>query len=410
VAVDAAESAAFVADSSSGTLWSVDLATGRVSTVASGLASPFGLALDASGSTVFVIEHRRGTLTAVDLATGRITVAASGFGAPFDVTLNVSGTTAYVTEALAGRLSAVDLAAGRVTRLVSGMIGPKGVVVDPAETTAFVVQSSFEHPGDIVAIDLATGRQTVLAAGLRFPVDLVLGPGDCPKQEPPQARAGEDVRLECASAAGALASLDGSASIDPDSNPGAGDDIASYEWFEEFGLSSEVFLGAGAILSAPLSLGAHAITLRVTDRAGATDTDDIVVEVVDTTPPAIALGLTPSLLWPPDHRMVDIEARVEVSHACGAPRVLLSSITSNESDDAEGLGDGATIDDIQGAVSGTPTVCFRLRAERAGSGGGRVYTVTYTAVDGSGNSATATSVALVPRDMRGAGGPPLSRE
>lgn len=261
-----------------------------------------------------------------------------------------------------------------------------------------------------MAIDFATGRKTLLAAGLRYPVDLVLGPGDCPEQEPPQARAGEDVRLECASAAGALVTLDGSASIDPDSTPGTGDDIASYEWFEEFGLSSEVFLGAGAILSAPLSLGTHVITLRVTDRAGETDTDDVVVEVVDTTPPAIALSLTPSLLWPPDHRMADIEARVEVSHACGAPRVLLSSITSNEPDDAAGLGDEATIDDIQQAVAGAAAFRFLLRAERAGSGQGRTYTVTYTAVDGSGNSATATSLALVPRDMRGAGGPPLSRE
>lgn len=108
--------------------------------------------------------------------------------------------------------------------------------------------------------------------------------------------------------------------------------------------------------------------------------------------------------------MVDIEARVEVSHACGAPRVLLSSITSNEPDDAEGLGDGATLNDIQKPAPGDAVFRFGLRAERAGNGKGRTYTVTYTAVDGSGNSATATSLGLVPRDMRGAGGPPLSRE
>ena len=67
--------------------------------------------------------------------------------------------------------------------------------------------------------------------------------------------------------------LDGSASADPDSSPGTNDDIIVFEWFENFGLETESFLGTGEILEVNLPVGSHVITLRVTDTEGATDTD-----------------------------------------------------------------------------------------------------------------------------------------
>ena len=51
------------------------------------------------------------------------------------------------------------------------------------------------------------------------------------------------------------------------------------------------------------------------------------------------------------------------------------SASSNEPDN--GTGDGDTDDDIQGVEPGTPDTEFRLRAERAGGGDGRIYTVVY---------------------------------
>ena len=45
---------------------------------------------------------------------------------------------------------------------------------------------------------------------------------------------------------------------------------------------------------------------------------------------------------------------------------------------------------------GTPDVQFKLRAERAGGGDGRVYTIVYTASDGSGNTAVAVATVTVP--------------
>jgi len=40
-----------------------------------------------------------------------------------------------------------------------------------------------------------------------------------------------------------------------------------------------------------------------------------------------------------------------------------------------------------------------LRAERLGTGPGRVYTITATATDGAGNQANATTTVIVPHDQ-----------
>ena len=115
----------------------------------------------------------------------------------------------------------------------------------------------------------------------------------------------------------------------------------------------------------------------------------------DTLPPLIQVVVSPTVLWPPNHRLVDIEAMVTATDVCdGVPTFVLTSITSNEPDN--GQGDGDTTDDIQGAAFGTPDTHFQLRAERSGPGSGRVYTIVYTAMDGSGNTAQATALVRVP--------------
>jgi large repetitive protein len=96
--------------------------------------------------------------------------------------------------------------------------------------------------------------------------------------------------------------------------------------------------------------------------------------------------------------MVDISATVTASTSCGGtPAVTLLALTSNEPDDAPGLGDGHTIGDIQDASFGNPDFNFKLRAERDGNGSGRIYKVTYQAQSGSGAKATATASVMVPK-------------
>ncbi len=73
---------------------------------------------------------------------------------------------------------------------------------------------------------------------------------------------------------------------------------------------------------------------------------------------------------------------------------------SSEPDNSTGKGDGNTTNDIQGAEVGTEDYDISLRAERKGSGSGRIYTVTFEATDDSGNRVTASSNVLVPHDAR----------
>jgi hypothetical protein len=70
------------------------------------------------------------------------------------------------------------------------------------------------------------------------------------------------------------------------------------------------------------------------------------------------------------------------------------------------MGDGNTTGDIAGADLGTAGTEVDLRAERNGTGPGRVYQLTYRAVDASGNSTPAFAVVTVPHDQ-GSGPEPL---
>jgi hypothetical protein len=120
------------------------------------------------------------------------------------------------------------------------------------------------------------------------------------------------------------------------------------------------------------------------------------VVVQDTTPPALSIAASPAVLWPPDHTLVPITISQTVSDACDPSPVLNCSYASNEPDTGCGSGDKAT--DIQ-VVNGV----LELRAERCGSDptntGGRIYTITCTATDKSGNvSAPATALVGVPHD------------
>src|SRR6476659_6889583 len=91
----------------------------------------------------------------------------------------------------------------------------------------------------------------------------------------PIANAGTDQTVECGGATTSV-TLDGTGST-----PGSGT-INSYSWAE--GATS---LGTGSTLMVSLPKGSHTITLTVTDTGGGSDTDDVLVNIVDTTSPVI---------------------------------------------------------------------------------------------------------------------------
>lgn len=99
----------------------------------------------------------------------------------------------------------------------------------------------------------------------------------------------------------------------------------------------------------------------------------------DLTPPVFGeLTASPDHLWPPNHKMVTVTLTVSVTDDRDpAPVTRILSVSSSEPDTGE--------PDWQ--ITGDLTV--KLRAERAGNGPGRLYTVTVQSTDASGNSSTA---------------------
>jgi hypothetical protein len=116
--------------------------------------------------------------------------------------------------------------------------------------------------------------------------------------------------------------------------------------------------------------------------------DDISFKKIDETAPVLT-ATTGLQMWPPDHSLHTFSIAQLISSVTDdcdtAPMVYISAAGSDEAENATGLGDGDTWDDI---VIAADCQSVELRAERQGGGNGRVYTVYVTAVDNSGNSST----------------------
>ena len=189
--------------------------------------------------------------------------------------------------------------------------------------------------------------------------------------------------------------LNGTASNDPDSGPNA----LAHAW-------RFVYLPAGSALSNASLADADKATARFTpDKAGsyvvqlavndgdASDFDQVLIKV--TTPLTIkSVTASPNTLWPPNHKMVPVKVTVSAtSPGNPTPVCQIRSVASNEP--VNGTGDGDTAPDWQ--ITGALTV--NLRAERAGNGTGRVYTITVQCMDKAGNRATKDATVTVPHDQ-----------
>jgi hypothetical protein len=96
---------------------------------------------------------------------------------------------------------------------------------------------------------------------------------------------------------------------------------------------------------------------------------------------------SPSSLWPPNHKMVNVAIAYTATDTCGAaaPVTCSLSVASNEGTSA----DWSVVDahDVQ------------LRATRDGGGNGRIYTVTITCTDTAGAASNAAVTVTVPHDQ-----------
>ncbi len=217
------------------------------------------------------------------------------------------------------------------------------------------------------------------------------------------AEAGEDLLLECSATDGTDVNLDGRAStvdgvrMDDLSNPHAAD--VSYLW-EAVDVVFDDETSPTPMAAFPLGLTTVTLNFTYTDPTSTiatTEMDTVDVSIGDTTPPTVAGASDPAVLWPPNHKLHEVDVDLVVLDNCDPdPVVLLTSLVSNEPDN--GNGDGNTVDDIQEVEVGTDDRIFLLRAERMGGGSGRVYTATYNATDASGNYTDGVVETLVPHD------------
>lgn len=149
------------------------------------------------------------------------------------------------------------------------------------------------------------------------------------------------------------------------------------------------------LLTTTLPVGTNGVAVLVTDEAGNTASCSTPVIVEDTTPPVItAVGANPSVLWPPNHKMVPITLRVQATDSCSRTAWKITRVTSSEP--VNGLGDGDTGPDWE--IIGDHDL--KLRAERSGKGDGRIYSIVIRAVDAEGNvSEPRTVTVTVPKSQ-----------
>jgi hypothetical protein len=147
------------------------------------------------------------------------------------------------------------------------------------------------------------------------------------------------------------------------------------------------------VVTVTQALGTHAVyALNVVDAFMNVSQDTTQVSVVDTTPPTItAASVSPTVLSPPNHKMKPVVVTVAAQDTCGTASCSIASISSSEA--LNGKGDGNT--NVDWEITGPLTA--NLRAERAGGGPGRIYTLTVRCGDAFGNGSTRTVQVIVPR-------------
>lgn len=222
-----------------------------------------------------------------------------------------------------------------------------------------------------------------------------------------EANAGDDILLECSAEDGTshqlygLGSTVGGRAMDDDTviDPNPYKNDVTYLW-DAVGVTFDDATSATPIGTFPLGPTTVELTFTYTDPvSGATSaTDTVEVAVGDINPPTVTGVSDPVYLWPPNHKLHEVNMDLVVMDSCDPdPTVTLLSLTSSEPDN--GQGDGNTVDDIQEAEVGTDDRSFLLRAERMGGGTGRIYTATYNATDAAGNSTDGVVEILVPHDQ-----------
>jgi hypothetical protein len=118
-----------------------------------------------------------------------------------------------------------------------------------------------------------------------------------------------------------------------------------------------------------------------------------VVNKVNGPPVCTAATVSPQLLWPPNHKQHYLTVAGVTDPDGGTPKIKFTSILQDEPTNAGG--DGNTLQD--GGIEANGTKAW-VRAERSGTGDGRIYLVGFTATDRQGASCSGTVMVGVPHN------------
>ena len=139
----------------------------------------------------------------------------------------------------------------------------------------------------------------------------------------------------------------------------------------------------------PYPLGQTSVLLTVSDPKGAMSQATGIVTVADQAGPAVTgVSASPTSLWPPNHDMLNVTVDYGAADNCPGNVSCVLSVSSNEASNNKEP-DWVIVDAHH----------VLLRAERAGDGVGRVYTITLTCTDAAGNVTVKTATVLVPHDQ-----------
>jgi hypothetical protein len=193
---------------------------------------------------------------------------------------------------------------------------------------------------------------------------------------------------------GSTVQLDGSMSSDPDL------DALTYTWEQTAGPAVTLVYSPGdtmhvmpSFVTPWVSAGTSlTFKLTVSDWPGSTSSAYVTVTVINshTPPDASHARADVGVLWPPDHKMVQVHI-IGLVNPNNDP-ITIDAVTQDEP--TNGLGDGDT--PIDAIINGDSVT---LRAERSGNGNGRVYRICFTVHDPEQDAQGCVNV-MVPKSKK----------
>ena len=151
--------------------------------------------------------------------------------------------------------------------------------------------------------------------------------------------------------------------------------------------------GSFTYTPAPHFAGSDSFTYHAFDGTANSNTATVSITVLDTEGPTINASLGTSILWPPDHSLLNVGFTFTATDNSPGTITTTLGVFSNEDDVTSAGGDQSP--DAKSIASGT----LRLRAERNANGNGRVYLIRITATDAFANTSLTCIAAVVPKSQ-----------